>query len=390
MNLKKKSYKRKNTMRKIIRAAVLFIVMYPVYWSCAGTEVVEPLPLPESGDSILVGVEYFSGWWEHSPNKWEYNDIDWRGAYPDRVPLLGEYNSQETMDNEIKAAADHGVDFFSILYYYGGNVETKEIEDVPYLNSGLTYFMNSENSHLMKFMVEVTNHLPFSLLTVEDWDGFMDVCIEAMKHPSYLKIDGRAVLKIHGGDQFYLDMEKSVVQCADILKGLRERTLDAGIGDLLITVGTYGGGSITSTHHFSRIKEIDGTMQYMGVPDLPLISGDYPYDILLAEARNVRDVRQSDVLNWVPYFPSGWNPRPWHDPRAKFKFPTRTQWKNGLEELKSDLIENSNFGFPNRDGTVQKAFTIYAWNEYGEGGMITPTVGEQYMKLEVIKEVFGK
>jgi len=53
------------------------------------------------------------------------------------------------------------------------------------------------------------------------------------------------------------------------------------------------------------------------------------------------------------------------------------------------LLNSSNLGFPRKDGTTQKAFTIYAWNEYGEGGILAPTVGDQYMKLEVIKEVFG-
>jgi len=37
---------------------------------------------------------------------------------------------------------------------------------------------------------------------------------------------------------------------------------------------------------------------------------------------------------------------------------------------------------------VQKAFTIYAWNEFGEGGFVAPTAGDKYMKLEAIQEVF--
>jgi hypothetical protein len=35
------------------------------------------------------------------------------------------------------------------------------------------------------------------------------------------------------------------------------------------------------------------------------------------------------------------------------------------------------------------AFTIYAWNEFGEGGIVAPTQGDQYMKLEGIKTVFN-
>jgi hypothetical protein len=40
--------------------------------------------------------------------------------------------------------------------------------------------------------------------------------------------------------------------------------------------------------------------------------------------------------------------------------------------------------------TTQKAFTIYAWNEFGEGGIVAPTQGSGTMMLEAINEVFGK
>ena len=36
-----------------------------------------------------------------------------------------------------------------------------------------------------------------------------------------------------------------------------------------------------------------------------------------------------------------------------------------------------------------RRFRIYAWNEFGEGGIVAPTKGDKYMKLEAIKEMFG-
>jgi hypothetical protein len=73
-----------------------------------------------ASDSYLVGVYYFSGWWRTMPNKWIVDGHDWRGDYPGRVPILGEYNEQETMDREIISAASHGVNFFQILWYRDG------------------------------------------------------------------------------------------------------------------------------------------------------------------------------------------------------------------------------------------------------------------------------
>jgi hypothetical protein len=51
---------------------------------------------PGSLDRVLVGVNYFAGWWEPVPNKWNYSPSvgDWRANFPGRVPLLREYSTQ--------------------------------------------------------------------------------------------------------------------------------------------------------------------------------------------------------------------------------------------------------------------------------------------------------
>lgn len=371
------------------RFALMLIVAFNIIAS--GCDANTGIGERNNGDSILIGVEYFNGWWESPNNRWDrfVPDKDWKLEYPDRVPLW-EYNSQETMDREIIAASNYGVDFFSILWYYPGNV--KKDNNCDDLNAGIDFFMKSPNSGRMKFMVELCNHEPFTIKTDKDWEKCIDVCVNAMKHPGYLRIDGRAVLKIHSGGQFYEDCGADVVRCRQILQRFRQKATEEGVGELLIAVGTYRQKSIGSAHPFVKIGEIEATMQYMSVPlleELPQREQDYPYEDLTTWAKQIRDIRKTDVLNWVPYFPAGWNSKPCKV-RANFSFPTREQWKKGLEEFKRELLATPNFGFPRKDGTTQKAFTIYAWNEFGEGGILAPTVVDQYMKLEVIKEVFEK
>lgn len=55
----------------------------------------------------LVGVSYFAGWWPPPKSKWRTpsTGVDWREKFPERIPMLGEYNTQDTMDKEIVAAA---------------------------------------------------------------------------------------------------------------------------------------------------------------------------------------------------------------------------------------------------------------------------------------------
>ena len=251
-------------------------------------------------DDTLVGINYFAGWWEDLPNKWHGHgwtaqEPDWRKRFPERVPLLGCYNDQPTMDREIVAAAEHGVDFFSILWYFapaGG----KHTGDVARTNRGLDNFLSSTNAARMKFMVEYCNHADF-------------------------------------------------------------------------------------------------TATYMDIPPVAVREQEHPYALLAAEAREARARHATDPIPWMPYLAAGWNPRPWTHPEAGenhrrfFTFPTRAEWSAELRQLREDFTRFPTLGLALPGGRRQKIFTIYAWNEFGEGGIMAPTRGEGTMKLDCLKEI---
>ena len=64
--------------------------------------------------------------------------------------------------------------------------------------------------------------------------------------------------------------------------------------------------------------------------------------------------------------------RPWQEHAPSFASPTEAEWAAALAQLKAQLTPQSNFGFPDasKPHGIQPAFTIYAWNEYGEGGIL--------------------
>ena len=74
----------------------------------------------------------------------------------------------------------------------------------------------------------------------------------------------------------------------------------------------------------------------------------------------------------------------------RFAFPTEEEWTEALRDMRADLDRIGTLGLPLPGGGRQKAFTIYAWNEFGEGGIVAPTRGDGYMKLESIGTVFGR
>jgi hypothetical protein len=331
----------------------------------------------------LVGVSYFAGWWEELPNKWHDRDgKDWRLEYPERVPLLGEYNTQKTMDSEIIAAAGHGVDFFAILWYYQPDGVERE-PNARYLERGITNFINSPEAHRMKFMIEFCNHPPYDVKSDADWEACIEKWLRWMQHPSYLRVDGRPVFKVHGFHHFMVQLNMNAEKAAARLSRLREAVGDAGLGELILGCGVMAHEAIPQGHPAVGLFDFTGT--YMDLPQLEQKPEDYPYTELTVFSKKAREIHVSDAIPWMPYLPSGWSPRPWPDKRAYFSLPDKEEWHKALDSMRKSLNEIPSLGLPG-----QPAFTIYAWNEFGEGGFVAPTHGDGYMKLDAIADVFGK
>lgn len=344
----------------------------------------------------LVGVNYFGGWDEGPQSRWKSPSWrperpDWRPLFPDRVPLLGSVTDQATMDREIDAAADHGVDFFSILWYLPG----RESKPPSPADTAVRLFLASPQAHRLRFMIEYCNHAGLAAETDEEWAACVAAWTEAMKHPSALRVGGRLVFKIHSTDEFLAANGGDVERCKKQLAALRTAVADAGLGAMIIGGGTMSRSGIGPKH--PAVQLFDFTATYMTVPkaQAETADADIPFAKLAAEARFGRQFHAKDPVPWMPYLAVGWNPRPWtHKGAAEhhctfFAFPSREEWTAELEAMKDDFERYPSLGLPLPDGGTQKAFTIYAWNEFGEGGFLAPTAADKAMKLEAIREVFG-
>ncbi len=238
----------------------------------------------DNAERVLVGVNYFAGWWEPLPNKWHdpIDGSDWRKQYPGRVPLLGEFNTQATMDREIEAAAEHGIAFFSILWYpipSGAEYE----QNVRNVNAGLEHFLASPQAGRIKFMVELCNHPPFVIKSSDDWTSCIRTLLPAFKHPSYLRVGGKLVFKIHRRTISPWITGTIRRREKEQLDRLRRAVQEAGLGEILIGGGVMGGSAIGRDWPAARL--FDFTNTYMDIPKLELKPADYPYDQLAKAIR---------------------------------------------------------------------------------------------------------
>jgi len=379
-----------------ILLSILFIGCYSLVCSGAETKFDYKIkPSSKAAKDVLVGTNYYAGWWHSTPeipNKWhDYADgHNWLEDYPERTPLLGVYNDQETMDKEIIAASDYGVDFFLILWYPWHDKIKIDKWHSPKINDGLTCFMNSPEAHRMKFYVEVCNHPPFDMSSFGFWKECVAGWVEAMKHPSHLRVGGKPLIKIHSIGHLLKDSGGKVETVKQWILYLRKEARDAGLGELLIC-GGGAGPMIYESDWASDLFDFGG--DYMDLPKGMPKDMKMPYDYkwLSNFLIQLRSGHHFDAIPYMPVIGSSWDPTPWDYPleRGTFKFPTRKEWKTELERVAYDLENMSQMGIPLPDGTLQKAFTMYAWNEFGEGSFIAPTKGDRYMKLECIREVFG-
>lgn len=88
---------------------------------------------------------------------------------------------------------------------------------------------------------------------------------------------------------------------------------------------------------------------------------------------------------------AGFDPRPWQEHSPSFAFPTEAEWEAVLLQVKAQCEDPSNrFGFPDasKPSGFQPAFNIYAWNEFGEGGIMAPTRGDGFMKVQTVAKIF--
>lgn len=336
--------------------------------------------------------------------------VDWRPLYPGRVPLIGQYTTeQSTMDGDIVAASSAGVDFFSILWYDNYPCGHRA-PGSGHLNDGLSLFMSSKEAHRMQFMIEWCIALPlFGVHSDMEWQRMVrDDWLPAFKHQSYLRVGGALVFKVHSGPAFKVNSSASDAVVSARLDFLRRLVRNAGLGEMILGAGS----TITDTSDPAEWWgfSYNFTNDYAGVlHDDPKWAGRVlPWRNESAFVREWRrkQARAAAQANprrtFVPTVVSGWDPRPWREQRASYTFPTASEWRQELQMIASDLQDyGTAMGLPvinddvegggggqNLLSTTVPAFTIYAWNEFGEGGIMAPCVAWNSSRLEEVSAVF--
>lgn len=345
---------------------ILTLVIFSACVSYAAKTV--PPPQPVKADT-MVGAYYFPGW--SHPERWYCISA----SKPTAHPLLGYYRegSPEAADWHIKWALEHGVSFFAFDFYTKNGSQMLEAA----LDDG---FLKSRFIKQFKFCLNWCNHYPASEMTAESMERFGDLVIQKyLTHPSYLRIDNKPVLMILAGGGYVQNLGRDGAKA--VFDRFEQRCKDAGLPGvyLVFCEGENGGergikdSMAAGTKAFCLYNYPYYGTEFTG----PGKYGTAPYSDLVKNGEEIWNHwgKITERSLWPTVMP-GWDRRPWTKNNDLIRM-------GSTPELFGAALERAK-KYVNRNRIVM----IEAWNEWGEGSVLEPSVEHGFAYLDQVRRVF--
>lgn len=346
-----------------VRFALLdvLVVLVLLSWTPAG-----------AAPAATVGAYYFEGWYHDTPGTIAaFANTELRNNFPEREPIWGgglwRGDTVEIMEQQIDLAADHGITFFSFDWYWYGNPSRTENDGI---NSGLKNFMLAENRDRMKFNINIVDAGPTTIDSDADWRQVAGMLLPYLADSQYLRV---------GGNPLVTNFNAAGMTSANY-NYFQQIAPSMGLNEVEFAANVVGS---TSVYNY--------VTRYNAVPGWGAGEVEYPYQSLtdylqgnVDWTNGIWNDESGGPQSYIPVVMAGWDARPWDTPPTWYFNPTRTP-----EAVASHLQQAIDWIDDNPTlATPERLVMIYAWNEFGEGGYIAPTVGDPSgLYLEAIKSV---
>jgi len=375
---------------------------------------------------IPLGIYYFAGWKDDPRNNRIYPpssfiSIDsymWQDtlrvlnvdSFSYRQPLTDWFDDKQAVtDQEINWAATAGIDFFSFLWYYPPFCANTPPGQQLFegLNQPLYNYLKSQ-PRPVKFSICYTNHDPFEIGKLTDWqtewDRWTDTFALYMKRPDYVRVKirddepAKPLFIIWTPETFHqawtlpgrpgpasainILRQKAAAACTVgvYIVGLRSQTSDT-LAWVLKPVNEGGEGyDIISDYNLNWAGYKGQKLGYY----MDFVDGHKPI-------WNDRATMNQPV---APEITSGWDRRAWRQYSDDVFYPDGTPEKfkilcdSGKSWICNRVYNYDPLWRPDALGYYIPFTVVYAWNENGEGGYVTPCVGDGFGYLDKLHDVF--
>ncbi|MFA9480291.1 glycoside hydrolase family 99-like domain-containing protein [Phycisphaerales bacterium AB-hyl4] len=327
-----------------------------------------------------VGAFYFEGWYHDTPeargafvtDQLYYDFPDRRATYMNE---LWRADTVEAMEKQIDLAADAGISFFTFNWYWNGAVEPTLGNG---MNSGLANFLQASNNHRMEFSIQVNND-SVTPIAQNEWHEVVDLLTPYFNHDRHVKVGGKPLLNIFNPVDPHIPFDY-----------IQQAAQAAGLDGVALTSDARGAAD-----------RFDNIALYAAMPGYEVGEAvAYPYKNLTYLMDGVAP-RESDTWAdpglwnsqsanivpgeqaFIPTVMSGFDTRPWPhvDPSWYFNNPEYyidgENWGRTPENFAAHFQNAIDWLDANPHlATDERIIMIYAWNEFGEGGYIAPTLGD--------------
>ncbi len=343
--------------------------------SCSNHSKKGETPEPPVVDTPLVklGAYYFGGWYENS----HHIRTALVNDFPERKPIWGWVtNTPDAMKAQIDLAADAGLYFFSFCWYFN----TQDLSENRPANNAITLFANAPNKKRLKFCLLVANHDGYRI-TPQNWPSLKEHWKKWFRDETYLKVEGKPLI-------IFFDINNMITNWGSIqnlkneFAAFRNEVKALGFPDVAIG----GCPSPTSANGINYAVQVEcdvltgynyhtaGFSADMATPISNMATAEYG-------TLWPRFVNKGPYC--IPVSTLNWDVRPWSDTPETEKYYTgfsKASVANSIAGIKKWILENP------ATATKEKLGMLYAWNEYGEGGWLTPSDILKDSLLQGVKE----
>src|SRR5208283_299741 len=337
-------------------------------------------PAPASAQTrARLGAYYFDGWSGPLTN-FHFQGLP-LGLYQDRQPISGWQDSSIcAIEQQLATAHNFGIDFFVFDWYY--NVQVNDPGEN--LNSALQITHVLADRHGMQYAILYVSSPPFDVGPA-DWSSAVAEWVGYMTDPDYVRVNGSPVLFIINVGQVRQDFGSSVA-VSSALNQLRSAAKAQGlpgvyiVGGFGVPNGTMGQESLDDGFLTAGQDGYDAVAFY-GYPFAPPpVNGMLPFSTLSQAGQLTWD--QAQLHCPVPFIPTampGWDPRPWNETEpitGDLLWYARTPQDVATFVNGAIAWTDSNPQLRPEPSPTPPLVLIEAWNEFGEGSHILPTVGD--------------
>lgn len=347
--------------------------------SAAALAIVNGSAIAQPSGSDTIGVFYFPGWKDNQPGGPAPKPWARFKAFPDRVPLAGEYQEggKALLTKQLAEMHKAGIKYvaFDLLFQRDGTPLLGTVVDT-YLR------LTPAERNGVRFSILWANHtkLPES---VDQFTAMMRYVAKTyMQDPDYLRIDGKPQLFVNFVWFLTNNARKMGVSVHDLLDAGQKAAASVGVPAV-----DFVGGTDSPLPDLTQVKA-DG---YAAI-------SSYGYK-RRGPASYVHSFAEMDALyqeNWVKLaagaspmrvivpMTAGWDRRAW----GASDDPLLDQSRSTPEEFQKHLEAGRAFLDSHRALTGGYG-VICCWNEFGEGSHIEPTHGDDGAHLAAVQKVFG-